>query len=217
LDPIRVLLPPDHPVVGTGTHILEETRHLLENLMPDILLVEMTLSDEMSPPPAERVRSDLSSPRVFVLRDSHNCTYVFGLQTRGSIGGLSEHEALQTIAETVRAERIGLTGDRRRRIVAKRSAQALEGDSATLPNLTAREVDVLQQLLTGKTNQGISVELGISEWTVRYHLKNIFRKLGVKRRSEAIAWVVQTGWVAQMTTRSTQASGAEARPTYPNG
>ena len=60
--------------------------------------------------------------------------------------------------------------------------------------MTAREVQVLQQLVTGKTNRAIGQHLGMSEWTVRYYLKTIYQKLGVNRRSEAIVRVVEAGW-----------------------
>ena len=59
------------------------------------------------------------------------------------------------------------------------------------PALSEREQDVLRLLALGKENQEIGDRLGISERTVRYHLRNIYDKLGVQRRGEAIAWAVR--------------------------
>jgi len=194
LDVTRVVLAHDHLIAGTGMHILEEVRHLFEDLVPDILLIEMTLADEPEPTLPHRAEVEPAAPRVFVLRGYHNRAYVFGLLTDEAAAGLTEYDALQTIVEAIQTGSAGAIGGRRYRIVAEMLTRQLEGAPTTIPDLTAREVEILRQLSMGKTDRAISQNLGISEWTVRYHLKNIFRKLGVKRRSEAIAWVVRTGW-----------------------
>lgn len=55
-----------------------------------------------------------------------------------------------------------------------------------LPALTEREHDVLRKLLDGKANKSIANELGISEKTVKIHLQNVYRKLGVHRRVDLL-------------------------------
>lgn len=60
--------------------------------------------------------------------------------------------------------------------------------------LTEREVDVLQALAGGRRNVDIAEELGISMNTVQFHLKNIYSKLNVSNRSEAILWAVHNGF-----------------------
>jgi DNA-binding NarL/FixJ family response regulator len=55
-----------------------------------------------------------------------------------------------------------------------------------LPALTEREHDVLKKLLHGKANKSIANELGISEKTVKIHLQNVYRKLGVHRRVDLL-------------------------------
>lgn len=54
--------------------------------------------------------------------------------------------------------------------------------------LTPREVQVLQLLITGKSNKVIASELCISKKTVEFHLANIYLKLGVQSRTEAVVW-----------------------------
>jgi DNA-binding NarL/FixJ family response regulator len=191
MDAIRVVLADDHPIVDAGVHILAEARHLVEDLAPDILLLEMTLAAEPEPSSTQRAAS--APTRVFVLRGYHNHAYVFGLLTSGSTAELTEHSALQAIADAIQAGQSGTIGERSHRIVAKLPTHRLEGAQATMPDLTPRERDVLEQLSVGRSDQAISQQLGISKRTVRYHLQNIYSKLGIKHRSEAIVWAVRAG------------------------
>jgi DNA-binding NarL/FixJ family response regulator len=61
--------------------------------------------------------------------------------------------------------------------------------------LTAREVEVLRLVATGKSNRAIATELVISEKTVARHVSNIFTKLGLSSRSAATAYAYQHGLV----------------------
>ena len=62
---------------------------------------------------------------------------------------------------------------------------------ASASGLSARELDVLRCLVTGKTNRAIADDLYISEKTVARHVSNIFDKVGVSSRSAATAWAYQ--------------------------
>jgi LuxR family transcriptional regulator, maltose regulon positive regulatory protein len=60
--------------------------------------------------------------------------------------------------------------------------------TALLPEpLSARECELLRALARGDTNRELAVALGISAGTVRWHLSNIYGKLGVQRRTQAVA------------------------------
>lgn len=69
----------------------------------------------------------------------------------------------------------------------------IENLHETIGDLSNREVDVLRLLLRGFPNQQIAAELRICEKTVEKHLTNIYNKLGVSSRSEAILWGVKKG------------------------
>lgn len=60
--------------------------------------------------------------------------------------------------------------------------------------LTPRELDVLRRLVTGKSNKEIGRELGLQEITVKLHVRNIFRKLGVRNRVEATNAAARLGY-----------------------
>jgi two-component system, NarL family, response regulator len=68
-------------------------------------------------------------------------------------------------------------------------------EKVTQVQLTVRELAVLQVLAFGKTNKEIAERLDISDGTVRVHLTNLFRKLNVSTRTEAMATAVRRGLV----------------------
>jgi LuxR family transcriptional regulator, regulator of acetate metabolism len=67
------------------------------------------------------------------------------------------------------------------------------GDARLLESLTARELDVLRLLARGQTNLAIAKTLVVREGTVKYHVKNILRKLGATSRADAVARFVRAG------------------------
>jgi len=62
-----------------------------------------------------------------------------------------------------------------------------------LADLTPRESQILQLVLTGKTNRAIANEISISERTVEFHMDHIYTKIGVRTRLMAVVWGLQQG------------------------
>ena len=63
----------------------------------------------------------------------------------------------------------------------------------TLSDLTPRELEILQLVLTGYTNKVFAAQINISEKTVEFHLDNIYTKIGVRSRVMAGIWALQQG------------------------
>jgi DNA-binding NarL/FixJ family response regulator len=64
---------------------------------------------------------------------------------------------------------------------------------ATLSEFTPRELEILQLVISGRTNKAIAAEIYISKKTVEFHLDNIYRKIGVRTRLMAGVWAIQHG------------------------
>lgn len=63
----------------------------------------------------------------------------------------------------------------------------VEAERRTVPELTPRQLELLRRVAMGRTNRQIARDLGVSEGTVRKHLENIYRRLDVQSRTEALA------------------------------
>jgi DNA-binding NarL/FixJ family response regulator len=74
-------------------------------------------------------------------------------------------------------------------------AEAAEPSGAKAAGLTDREVSILMALARGLSNDEIAKELWVTQQTVKFHLTNIYRKLGVKNRTEATRFAYQQGLV----------------------
>jgi DNA-binding NarL/FixJ family response regulator len=68
-----------------------------------------------------------------------------------------------------------------------------EGSAAKAAGLTEREIVILQALARGLSNEAIGKELWVAEQTVKFHLTNVYRKLGVSNRTEAVRYAFQRG------------------------
>ena len=66
-----------------------------------------------------------------------------------------------------------------------------------IPKLSKRETEILQAFANGFSYQEISDAMFISPHTVRTHIKNIYNKLEINSKSEAVRWVIQHQWVFQ--------------------
>ena len=69
------------------------------------------------------------------------------------------------------------------------------GEDSALEELTERELEVLRLAAQGMSNREIALELGISVRTAQTHLSNIFGKMGVGSRTEAVMGALRKGWL----------------------
>ncbi|HEX7975346.1 MAG TPA: response regulator transcription factor [Anaerolineales bacterium] len=210
MSPTQVLLVDDHPVVRAGIRQLlerapditivgeasdgDEALRLVKELNPDVMLLDMEMPGINGNEVAQRLQKAGSPVRILALSAHDDRQYIQELLANGASGYLVKEEVPEAIIEAVRGVARGEHGWVSRRVAAQMSTW-MRGNDTQRMGLTAREVEVLQAVVAGKTNQEIGLALGISEKTVEKHLEGVFTKLGVASRVEAAVHAVREGWV----------------------
>lgn len=202
---IRVVLADDHPlfrrgvrglldaaggieVVGeaaTGTDALA----LVRRLGPDVLLLDMEMPGMTGVEVARALHAAGDAVAVLVLSAYDDEPYVRELLDRGAAGYLTKEEAPERIVEAVRGVAAGQRGWLSRGIAAP-APRAPEPAS-----LSAREREVLGLIAEGLDNATVARRLFLSESTVKNHVTNIYDKIAVRTRAEAVAWAWRHGLV----------------------
>lgn len=207
---IRVLLVDDHPIVRDGIRNLlaaaegirlvgetgsgKEALTLVQQLQPDVLLLDIELADLKGIEVARRLAAEGSPVRILALSSYDDNEYISELLASGTFGYLIKDEAPDSIVEAIRGVMRGEKGWVSRKVAAKLS-QIIRGEARAATLLTDRERQVLQLVVDGKTNAEIAYALEISEKTVEKHLEGIFTKLDVSSRVEAAVLAVRQGLV----------------------
>jgi DNA-binding NarL/FixJ family response regulator len=206
---IRVVLAEDHPVTREGIcNLLDkavdiqvvgeaadgpEALRLVQELSPDVLLLDVELPGVNGVEVAQRLQAEASPVRILALSAYDDQEYIRGLLASGAAGYLIKEEIPENIVEAVRGVARGEQGWVSRRVAARMAAWTQE--DLERKELTKRELQVLELVVEGKTNQEIAVALGISDKTVEKHLEAVFSKLGVASRVEAAVYAVREGLV----------------------
>jgi DNA-binding NarL/FixJ family response regulator len=208
MPPTSVLLVDDHPVVRAGIkNLLEqapdivvvgeasngtEALRLANELSPDVLLLDMEMPGMSGNEVAQKLQESGSSVRILALSAHDDKQYIQELLANGASGYLVKEEVPEAIVEAVRGVSRGERGWVSRRIAAQMSSWMRE-EEHDRKGLTSREIQVLENVVAGKTNQEIGLALGISEKTVEKHLEGVFAKLEVASRVEAAVRAVREG------------------------
>jgi DNA-binding NarL/FixJ family response regulator len=210
--PIRVLLVDDHEVVRRGTRdVLElspdvrvvgeaqdgaEALALTKEVHPDVVLMDVTMPGMSGIEATRLIKRASPGTAVLALSAFDDDPYVFALLDAGAAGYLLKNVRGPELVAAVRAVREGesilhpaIAEKVHRRAASRRGdGEAIGGEA-----LTPREVEVLRQASKGLSNKEIAARLTISTRTVQVHLANIFRKLDVGSRTEAVLRGLRAG------------------------
>lgn len=196
---IRILLVDDHALVRDGVEaILQLEKDVIEighaasaaealaairTSPPDIVLLDRRMPECDGLDLVAELQKSSRAPRVIMMTAS---------STRADIERARELGAVGHLPKTVRrAELIGAI----RTVLAGGTCFETQAtsQSAAASSLSPREVQVLEHLRRGLSNQDIGTAMGISEYTVKAHLKAIFAKLGAAGRAEAVTRGFEAG------------------------
>ena len=202
--PIRILIADDHFVVRMGLAALINTQpdmtvvaeatdgqqavELFRQHRPDIALLDLRMPEMNGIEAIAAIRSEFPDARLIVLSSYDGDEDIYRALQAGARGSLLKNMLREGVLETIRTVHAGL-----RRIpeeVAARLAERMSRDP-----LTAREMEVLELIVRGKSNKEIAHALKITEGTVKIHVNNILNKLGVTDRTQAAIFALKHGLV----------------------
>jgi DNA-binding NarL/FixJ family response regulator len=204
---VSVLLVEDHRIVRQGTRLYLESEGvevvgeatngreavaMARELNPDVVIMDIHLPELTGVEATRRIRHENDEIRVLVLTAYDEPSYIRALLDAGADGFVLKTAELSELLRALQEVAVGRKAF---------DSQALEKaaqhqDFQTLvEGLTDREIQVLEQAGHGLTNKEIGSSLYISDRTVQGHLKNIYQKLGVTTRTEAVALALKHGLI----------------------
>jgi len=211
MDAIRVLLADDHPAFRRGVRAIlvttegmtvigeadsgEQAVALALSLQPDVILMDLHMPPVGGIEATRRVLAASPHIAVLILTMYDDDDSVFAAMRAGARGyllkGSAQDDIIRGVAAVAAGEAIFGAGVARRMIdyfanVPKRHAEPF-------PELTDREVEVLDLIARGLNNTAIADRIGVATKTVRNHVSNIFTKLQVLDRSQAIVRAREAG------------------------
>ncbi len=181
---------PDMRVVGE-VQDGDQIKTKVARLKPDVLLLDLVMPNH-NPTEFERwVRDNCPDTITLVLTAHDRDAYLAGMMEAGASGYLDKKiKANDLLAAIRRAARGEVIYDQEQMDRARRWREDI---STKWESLSDREREVLQMLSEGASNKDISAGLKIAVHTVEKHLKNLYEKLGVTSRTEAVCWWVEKG------------------------
>jgi len=212
---IAVLIVDDHAVVREGLRSFLELQDGIEvvgeagdgeeaieraiALEPDIILMDLMMPGVGGVSAMREIRSSVPAARVIVLSSFLDEDSLLPAIQAGACGFLLKNVAPSELARAIHTAHRGeaLIDP----TVAARLLATLAGDlqraSLSPERLTAREQEVLELIVGGRSNKRIALELGISEKTVKAHVSRVLAKLGVTDRTQAALLAVREGIVGE--------------------
>ena len=216
MDEIRVMLVEDHILVREGSKELldreidlqvvaeagdgEEAVRLAATHHPDVIIMDIAMPKLNGIEATRQIKAADPAIAVLVLTAYDDDQYIFAFLEAGAAGYLLKDVSAEDLVKAVRAVYAGesvLHPSIARKVVdhfARRYSYGDE-DEITIAQLTNREMEILELAAKGMTNREIGSKLTISVRTVQAHLSNIFGKLQVGSRTEAVVHALREGWI----------------------
>jgi len=175
----------------------EEAIDLASQLKPDILVMDIVMPKFDGLEASRQIKKIAPNTAILILTAYDDDNYVLGLLEAGATGYLMKSAKGQDLVEAVRAVRAG-ESVLHPKIIEKLLKQAMAKPAETVELkikglLSDREMEMLKLLATGMSNKEIAEKLCLSLRTVKAHMSNIFTKMNVASRSEALVESLKKG------------------------
>ena len=201
----KVLIADDHPLVRSGVRRALEEEHdievvgeatngakvlpLIGQTGPDLVVLDISMPQLDGLACLDQIRKRYPDVKVVILSASGDPDRVQAALARGAKAYVLKSVDVRDLASALRQAMEGTV------FQALGVQQDSDGEPAGSAGLTKRETAILKAVARGLTNQAIGREFWVSEQTVKFHLRNIFRKLEVGSRTEAARYAFEHGLV----------------------
>lgn len=215
-DTIRILLADDHAVVRQGTRELLEQQDDLEVVAeasdgkeavqlaltehPDVVIMDFSMPELNGIEATRQIKAVAPDIAVLVLTAYDSDQYIFAFLAAGAAGYLLKDVSVDQLIRAIRAVHAGesMLHPAITRKVISHFAQPEQKSKPPIgtEQITERELDVLKLAAQGLSNRDIALHLGISVRTAQTHLSNVFNKMGVGSRTEAVMHALRLGLIS---------------------
>lgn len=202
---IKVLVADDHPVVREGLASIlnasgsircigqaegvEEAVEMWDRLRPDVGLFDLRMADGDAVSAISRIRRFDSQARILVVSSFDGDEEVYRAIRAGARGYLLKDSQPPIITQAVETIHAG-----RRYLPPELSAKL--ADRVITTDLSPREIEIVALAAAGASNSAIARQLSITVSTVKFHLNNVYSKLGVSSRTAAISTAYRRGIIS---------------------
>jgi two-component system, NarL family, response regulator LiaR len=200
---IRILLAEDQRIVREGLIALlededdieivgeavdgEQVVAMYETLQPDLVLMDLQMPLVDGAEATRRIRQHAPHAHILVLTTYATDEFIFKALRAGAQGYLLKDTSADDLLDAIRAVAANQT-----LLAPAVAARVVAGVSSGGPDtLTPRELDVLQLMGQGRSNNEIALALSIAPRTTKVHVQNILSKLGATNRTEAVSIAVR--------------------------
>lgn len=199
---IRILIADDHPLIRSGIHHLlanqpgmtlvaeasdgNKAVDLYRSLSPDVVLMDLRMPRKDGVTAIKEIMEINPEARVIVLTNSDNDQDIVSGLDAGACGYMLKDTSQNKLVEVIKLVHAGESY-----LPNNISARLLRHQE--LSKLSPRELEVLNIVKEGKNNKAIALELGVTESTIKSHIKNILLKLNVNDRTQAVTKAIQLG------------------------
>ncbi|MDR5708471.1 MAG: response regulator transcription factor [Armatimonadota bacterium] len=216
MEKLRVLVVDDTTLVRQGLRSLLEHREridlvgeaasaqeayeLLEALRPDVVLVDQEMPGLDLVEAIRLFKSRLPEVEVIVLAEWADEEQAFRAIEAGATGYVLKDIHIENLVRAIEGVTSGRTlihpritrqlVERFRLLMRERQDQ----NGSILGGLTSRELEILLQMVKGATDREIASRMFLSATTVKSHIRSIFRKIGARNRTQAVAYALRNGW-----------------------